>query len=336
MRRLPLLCLSLLVLAGCSGSSGTSEFVRVWGTGEANLVDGNHLNARFNNPASVEVAANGTVFVSDFDNGAVRKIGTDGEVSTLVDQDNFSRPFGITMGADGSLYVQTDADETGNTSRGTIWRVDPLVGGATKLASITGRPRGLLGLPDGRLVFSDLVRHTINFMDATTGEVTLLAGMDGMAGFANGTGIEAMFNRPYGLALNGDGALLVADQDNNRIRRVTLGGVVSTFAGTFEAGKHNGPVGEATFNHPQDVAISGENIYVADTMNHLIRRITAGQVTTQAGTGNAGFIDAEGTNAEFFGLEGIAINSNGSILWIADGNGGEPLPFNRVRRLTVP
>ncbi len=336
MRRLPLFCLSLLVLAGCSGEDGTSEFVRVWGNQDADLVDGNHLNARFHNPANVEVAPNGTVFVSDFDNGAVRKIGTDGQVSTLVKQANFSRPFGITLGPDGFLYVQTDADVEGNTARGTIWRVDPLVGGATVVATNPGRPRGLLALPDGRLVLSDVNRHTLSFMNPTTGAVTFLAGSDGVAGFANGNGAVARFDRPYGLALNGDGSLLVADQGNNRIRRVTLDGMVTTFAGTGVSGKHNGPVSEATFKGPQDVAIVGENIYVADTLNHIVRRITGGQVSTQAGNGIAGFVDADGVNAEFFGLEGLALNANGSVLWIADGNLGENQPYNRVRRIRVP
>jgi hypothetical protein len=138
------------------------------------------------------------------------------------------------------------------------------------------------------------------------------------------------------MALNGDNSILVADQTNNRIRRVTLTGVVTTFAGTGAEGMQNGSVATATFDGPQGVAIAGENIYVADTFNHVIRRITGGQVTTQAGDGIAGFVDAEGTAAEFFGLEGISVTPDGSVLWIADGSGGEDVPFHRVRRLRVP
>jgi hypothetical protein len=344
MRRFLLLCIPMLVLAGCSGDSdsGSGEFVRVWGTGEADLVDGNHLNARFHNPANVEVGPNGSVFVADYDNDAVRKIGSDGEVTTLVRQEGFAQPFGMTMGADGMLYVQTDFNDQGqkDATTGTVWRVHPTVGGATVVARNLGRPRGLLGLPDGRIVMSDIVRHTLRFLNPDNGAVTFLAGRNEEAGFENGVGSNALFNRPYGMTLIGDGSILVADQGNNRIRRVTVGGVVSTFAGSGAVGMQNGPQTTATFNGPQDVtALTSpvpETIYVADTFNHVIRKISSGSVTTQAGNGIAGFVDAEGTSASFFGLEGISLTHDGSVLWIADGTGGEDVPFNRVRRLRVP
>jgi DNA-binding beta-propeller fold protein YncE len=182
---------------------------------------------------------------------------------------------------------------------------------------------------------SDLVHNVITILNPATGDIQPVAGMVDEAGFVNDTGTAARFSRPYGLALASDGALLVADQNNHVIRRVTLSGEVTTFAGTGAPDNQNGIITGASFNLPQDVAIAGSTIYIADQKNHLIRRIDGNVVTTFAGNGIAGFKDAKGLAAEFFGLEGIAVNADGSILWIADGNGGTGALFNRVRRLAT-
>ncbi|HSI73792.1 MAG TPA: hypothetical protein VK934_11515, partial [Fimbriimonas sp.] len=323
--------------AGCSGDNVSPDFVRVWGTGEPDLIDGNHLNARFDNPVNVEVAANGSVYVADFYNEAIRVIGTDNQVSTLVVQPNFSRPFGLTRFGE-TLYVQTDANDLGqrDSTTGTIWSVDRFTGDATVVARNLGRPRGIVALSDGRIVLSDLVMNTISILDPGTGNVTPLAGRPGEAGFVNGNGTDALFSRAYGVAIMNDGSILVADQNNNAIRRVTLTGQVSTFAGTGVAGSLNGPVATATFNHPGDVSVVGSTVYVADHDNHVIRKIVGGVVSTVAGNGSAGFVDSESNLLdEFFGMEGIAVTADGSSLWIADGSNGEPEPYNRVRRIRL-
>lgn len=329
-----------LGLAGCGGSGddGTPAFVGksasvVAGSDVSGAADGPLATASFSNPVNVAAESNGTIYVCDFDNDLVRKI-TNGVVSTLVDQDNFSRPFGITLANDGTLYVQTDANDEGarDATTGTIWRVDKATGVATVVARNLGRPRGILALPDGRIAMAQLVRNTIEILNPTTTGVVSIAGQADVAGFANGTGAAAMFSRPYGMALDGNDALLVADQNNNRIRRVTLAGVVTTFAGEGTAGSTNGALGTATFNGPQDIdrAPNG-SFYVADTTGHLIRRISGGQVTTFAGDGLPGFADGTGANASFFGLEGMAISPNGKNLFVADGSGGSDEPFHRVR-----
>lgn len=326
-------------LGGCGGDDDES-FERVWGAAAAGLVDGNAATARFSNPVHVAVAASGTVYVADFDNGKVRRIAVDGQVSTLNSPANFTRPFGLALSNDGqTLYVQTDRNDLGESggAAGTVWRfalggaADPVV-----LARNVGRVRGLLMLPDGRLAMSDLARHVLSLLDPATGVVTPLAGALDTPGYADGTGSAARFDRPYGLARLADGALLVADQNNHRLRRVTLAGEVSTYAGTGVAGATNGPLAAATFNGPQGVAISGSTVFVADTLNRVVRRIANGTVSTEAGTvGVAGFADGEGTAAQFYGLEGLALDAEGQVLWIADGNGGEGTEFNRVRRLKV-
>lgn len=338
--------LGMGVLAGCNGGGYDDEppveqpvTPQVIGAGEGGLVNGAAAVARFRNPANVEAGPDGTIYVADFDNNVVRAIAVDGTVRTLVARSNFERPFGLTFAPDGNLYVQTDSNDSEPPARdvttGTIWRVTP-AGVATVVVRNVGRPRGLLALDDGRIVLSDLVQNTISLLDPGTGVITVLAGTAGAAGFADGTGTAAQFNRPYGMARASDGALLVADQGNHRIRKVTLAGVVTTFAGTGTAGSTNGTLAAASFNGPQDVAVRGNVVYVADTLNFLVRRIADGSVTTIAGTGTRGFAAGEGATAQFAGLEGFDLTDNGATLWIADGNGGEGDDFNRVRRITAP
>lgn len=350
--RIALLVMMLLsaMLSACSGNDDNIDFAfdyggqHVFGTGEAALADGSASMARFSNPANVAVSADGTVFVADYDNNAVRAILSNGLVLTVIQRDNFQRPFGLTIASNGTVYVQTDGDDMGarDTTTGTIWKIDPNTAAVTVVARDLGRPRGIVALPDGRIAMSDLVQNVISILDpsVTPPTVTVIAGTAGQNGLVNDTGAAARFDRPYGMKLASDGALLVADQNNNVIRRVTLAGVVTTFAGAMAnapaaAGNSNGPVASASFNAPEALGISGDTVYVADQGNHLIRKIAGGVVSTQAGNGTAGFVDAPGTAAEFFGLEGIAAGPDGK-LWIADGNVGNGDPYNRVRYIPIP
>ena len=353
-------CLSLTLMTGCNDDGTTTTVIaaptpiptpaptpvpsaHIFGTAEAALVNGNAVQARFSNPVNVEVATDGTVYVADYDNDAIRKISPNGQVTTIIQQNSFQRPFGLTLSNDGTqLFVETDGNDLGqrNATTGTIWRLNLATVGASPevLVRNIGRPRGLLSLPDGRIALSDMAHNVMSIFNPSTKVITPLAGQVDQAGFVNGTGAAARLNRPYGLALAADGALLVADQNNNSIRKVTLDGVVTTLTGQgpTQAGHVNGNLATATFNAPQDIAVNGNKIYVADHNNHLIRLINQDQVSTVVGNGVAGFVDAEGTAASFFGVEGFAITGDGRNLWLADGNNGDGDPFNRVRRLAAP
>ncbi|MES2901589.1 MAG: NHL repeat-containing protein [Pseudomonadota bacterium] len=148
--------------------------------------------------------------------------------------------------------------------------------------------------------------------------ITLLAG-DGVAGFADGAGTQARFSDPFGVALDRAGNLYVADAgENNRIRKLAPNGMVSTLAGATE-GFTDGAGVLAAFHTPSGLAIDkAGNLYVADTGNHAIRKVTPqGEVSTLAGNGTPGFADGVGKQALFNGPVGVAVDQAGNVL-VAD------------------
>jgi sugar lactone lactonase YvrE len=334
-----------ILMGGCSGGSGgpstspPATVTTLAGTATAGATDGAASVATFNNPVNVAIDSAGNVFVADFDNNRIRKISTSGQVSTITNQANFQRPFGLAFTPDGRLFATTDADDLGNrdNTTGTLWQINLSGGAATVIARDLGRPRGIVALSNSQIVLVDLTQNDVRLINPATKVITPLAGLRGAAGFANGTGTLARFNRPYGPAVTLDGNILLADQNNNQLRLVTPAGVVTTFAGSTTPGYRDGDRSLALFNGPQDVDIdSGGNVYVTDNGNHRIRKINPnGIVSTFAGDGTQGFADGEGLQAEFYGQEGLAVRKDGTKVIVADGNNGDGSNFNRVRSLTV-
>ena len=146
----------------------------------------------------------------------------------------------------------------------------------------------------------------------------MLAG-SGTAGSANGTGASASFNSPRRLAIDATGNLYVTDAGNNLIRKITPAGVVTTVAGSGKQGRNDGPALAATFNGSMGIAAdSFGNLYVVDSGDDLIRKISAsGIVTTLAGTGQYASQDGTGTAAGFGNPNGIAVDGAGN-LYVAD------------------
>jgi sugar lactone lactonase YvrE len=150
---------------------------------------------------------------------------------------------------------------------------------------------------------------------APSGIVTNFAG-SGTAGFSNGVGTGAAFFSPQGVAVDSSGNVNVADTLNNCIRKITSSGIVTTFAGSRIIGSTNGVGADAEFYYPQGVAFdSSGDLYVGDTYNHLIRKITpSGIVTTFAGTaGIIGSTNGVGTNATFYYPQAVAVDSCGNV-----------------------
>lgn len=176
------------------------------------------------------------------------------------------------------------------------------------------QPLGIARDGSGNLYVADSANHTVRKI-APTGSVTTLAGTAGASGSNDGTGAAARFSALKGIAVDGAGNVYVVD--NSAIRKVSPLGVVTTLAGAAgELGDADGAGSSARFRRPWGIAVDGAgNVYVADTENLVVRRITpAGVVSTHAGTrGMRGRADGSTASATFLGPMGIAIDAAGNL-----------------------
>lgn len=312
------------------------------GCADEGTTDGPRGTAYFANPVNMKLGDSGLAYVTDFDSGLLRRVDTTGTVTTIVKQAGFSLPFGLLVHTNGFLIVETDDDDLGmhSGSTGTMWQVNPASGVATVVIRDHGRPRGMALAPDGTIYTSDYVHHIIEHFDPANGAAgfTLVAGTMDVEGHVNSNGTApSTFGQPWDLVMDQNGDLLVAEFDNNVIRKVTPGAagkaVVSDYAGNGIAGHVDGALASSEFNNPKGiVADAAGNIYVSEAGNHDIRKISNGMVTTIAGDGNAGYSDNDDpTMAEFYGVEGLDVSSDGTRLVVADGNNGDSMAFNHVR-----
>jgi sugar lactone lactonase YvrE len=315
------------------------------------FADGDRNATRFNNPVNAVLGPDGDIYVADSYNNRIRAVKPSGATRTVVDQENFRRPFGMAFTPDGTLYVETDENDLGEytPTSGTLWIVDRSAKTAFVVLANVGRPHGMAALPDGRVVLADPLHHVVKLFvksivvgDAgpqpPTYAIANLAGSTDMPGYANATGGAARFREPTGVALLGTDRVVVADRGNNRIRVIDLGGKVENFAGIGQGKADGDALTEAQFDEPGDVAVDDAgNVYVSDLANHLIRKIADGRVDIIAGDGSGGYEDDNDLRvARFFGMEGIDIAGDGKTLWVADGTRGEDLPYHRVRIVKLP
>ena len=218
----------------------------------------------------------------------------------------------VTLVASAPLTVSTLAGQAGTsgTADGT--------GSAARFSA----PADVAVDSAGTLYVADTANHTIRKI-TPIGVVTTLAGLAGGPGSADGGGSAAQFRHPSGLTVDGAGNTFVADTDNDTIRKITPAGVVTTLAGLAGAsGSADGAGSAARFSGPSGLAVdSAGNLYVADTLNHTIRMVTAaGAVSALAGTaGASGSADGIGAAASFYGPQGLAIDGSGN-LYVADTN----------------
>lgn len=337
---------------GCNHGTLTSNVATIAGCEQHGYLDGARPVARFHNPVNLVVVPNASaLYVADFDNHRIRRLEFDGAVTTVIDQSMlpagtiFRFPFGLATSADGTLYIETDDNALGvhSSNTGTLWRWQPGDAAPVPLIQNIGRPRGMVVMPDGKVLLADHIHHILQLADPVAKTVSLIAGSYNRAGFADGNGSMALFKEPYHLALLPDGSIAVSEFAGNRIRRVTIDPItfataVSTLAGTGAAGGNDGAANNATFHQPQGITVGLDGaVYVTELGNADIRKLLAGQVTTIAGSRTPGFRDDDNPLlAKFFGLEGLTLSTDGRFLYVADGSRGDSnSPYHRVRRVTL-
>lgn len=318
----------------------------VAGSGVRGFKEGAGEEAEFNWPTGLSIDEAGNMYVVDLSNHAIRKIDAQGMVTTLAgngsagysdgtgDQAQFDSPNHLVLGAGGDLFV---ADFFNHMIRrvSTAGSVSTFAGSGgagdtdgTGTAAEFNRPAGVATDVSGNLYVGDLYNHLIRKI-SPQGVVTTLAG-SGNRGYADGPGAGAQFSAPRGLAVDEEGNVYVADASNHRIRKVSPAGEVSTVAGNGSAGTANGQGTAAQFYSPYDIAFDNRGyLFVADFRNHLIRMISpSGQVTTLAGTGASGYVDGEGSQAQFDYPGGLAVDQEGNV-YVADGSN------HRIRKITI-
>jgi len=284
--------------------------VTVAGTGSAGFENGLDSLAQFNLPFHVAVASDAVVYITDSANHALRRLTPEGDVTTLVGFGGFpgfrdgegpgamfNFPRGIACDEGDTLFVADHSNHAirkvctdgyvvtiaGNGSSG-------FVDGPDTTARFDG-PSGIAVGPDGYLYVADKGNHAIRGV-SPGGIVTTIAG-DGQPGFIDGVGANARFAQPRGIAVRADGYLYVADSNNHCIRLVSPGGVVTTIAGDGSPGFEDGEGSVARFDTPVGLAVDADGaLYVCDTNNHSLRRLTAPASSVPASVAD-GFLVAQ-------------------------------------------
>ncbi|MGV3697822.1 Ig-like domain-containing protein, partial [Flavobacterium sp.] len=328
--------------------SASGSVTTIAGSGAAGMVNGQGTSAQFNAPRAITVDTSGNIYVVDYSNNRIRKITTSGSVTTLSGAGGFGAvngagsvatfkyPEGISADSSGTIFV---ADVTNNCIR----RVTSTGDTTTYAGSATrGLENGQIGAmamfnsPIAVAVTSGGITYVIDDFNScirkvtSNGIVTTFAG-NTATGYADGQGTAAYFNNPKGMAIDAAGNIYIADTFNNRIRKITSSGVVTTIAGDGTAGYLDGQGTAARFNNPYGLTVDASgNIYVADTKNHRIRKISAGgTVTTVAGYLLSGYVDGAPTVARFKNPQGIAIDNATGILYVVDTTN------NRIRKIAT-
>jgi len=242
---------------------GCDAFRGYIGSGAQGFADGVFSSAVFSNPTGIAVTpgyvshdgANLSypryltdfLYVADTGNQTIRRI--------RFDTDAEGCPVPIVETVAGTAGLAGSADGIGG-------------------AALFKTPRGIVAAPDGSLYVTDSDNHTVRKITAK-GVVTTVAGRPGFPGSDDGPATQAHLNHPSGIDLTASGELIIADTGNHTIRMLTTNGDLVTIAGLAGLqGYADGPSGSALFNGPVGIRVSGDDIFVADTSNFVIRKIS--------------------------------------------------------------
>ncbi|HEX4957270.1 MAG TPA: IPT/TIG domain-containing protein [Lacibacter sp.] len=307
------------------------------GNGNRGSNNGIGADATFNYPTGIVIDRQGNLFVADSYNLTIRKISSNGSVSTFVgktgssgyvdgfyENARFDLIQGLAIDADDNIYasdifnirirkITPNGFVSTIAGNGTFGSDD----GPALQASFKQTYGIAVDNSSNDIYIVDIVGNKIRKL-SSSGIVTSFAGT-GTWGFLDGNASSAMFNQPNGIAVKGSGNLIIVDQGNSRIREIK-NGIVSTFAGNGLGGLVDGSSTTARFLSPAHAVVDqAGNVFVTDVGNHAIRKISpGGDVTTIAG-GFRGSFDGIGLGASFNAPYGITIDKHGN-LYITDQN----------------
>ena len=296
--------------------------------------------SKFNAPSGIAADSLGNTYITDFGNHVIRKTTAAGVASTvagsvagiadgITTSAKFYYPNGSAVDKLGNIYISEEG-----TSR--IRKITPLGEVSTFAGNVIGsadgigmsaqfmNPSGIAVDKQNNLYVADQFNHRIRKI-TPAGIVTTLAGST--QGYADGSGSGAQFYRPIGVVVDGQGNVFVADLFNHKIRKITPSGGVTTIAGGAY-GFADGNAASAKFAFPGGLALDKEgNLYVADSENHRIRKITpAGIVSTFAGTGTNGTNDGVADVSQFSSPREVDVDAAGNVYVVDAGS-------HRIRRI---
>ena len=309
-------------------------------------------------PAGVAVDGAGNLYIADTNAQLIHEVDISGNISTVAGNGGYGYggdggagtsasldyPYGVAVDSAGNIYIADTDNQRIRKVDATTHTITTVTGNGTAGYSGDGGaatsasldyPYGVAVDGAGNLYIADTFNQRIRKVDASTHDISTVAG-NGTAGYSGdgGAATSAILDHPHGVAVDGAGNLYIADEGNQRIRKVDTSGNISTVAGNggiFYNGDGR-PATSASLYGPYGVAVdSSGNLYIADTSNNRIRKVdTSGNISTVAGDGSYGFSGDGGAAASAMLAipRGVAVNGAGDI-FIADS-------YNqRIRRVTV-
>jgi sugar lactone lactonase YvrE len=260
------------------------------------------VGASLGYPSGLALDRSGNLYIADSSNSIVRKVDTNGIITTMA-------------GAAGKFGFSGDG------------------GPATQ--ALLSYPTGIATDTSGNLHIMDLGNNRVRMVNASDGNISTIAGTGAVGNSGDGVlATKATFNYPMGIAVDSSGNVYIADQNNAIIRRISTSGIINTVAGNGQFGYsgENVQAVKATLLAPTGVAVDASGtMYIADSGNQRIRRVDPGGIiTTIAGTGTAGFSGdgASAAAATFSNPIAVALDASGAV-YVADENN------NRIRRFVV-
>ena len=311
--------------------------------------------AELNHPQDVAVDSKGNIYIADTVSAVIRKITTDGIINTIAGNGTLGTggdgglatsaalisPYSVAVDSSGNVYIAQPEDGRIRKVNVSDSNINTVAGnGTVGFGGDGGRatsaqlwlPSGVTVDASGNLYIADTANNRVRKVSGSN--IATIAG-SGLFSYSgdSGASTKAQLNSPQGVAVDAAGNYYVADTGNNVVRKVAANGTITTLAGTGTAGfaGDNGAAASAQLNSPQGVAVDGSgNVYIADTQNSRVRKVSGGTISTVAGSGTIGFggDGGAGTSAQLNTPTGLAVDGSGN-LYIADfGN-------NVVRKLST-